>query len=300
METLNEMDDLCTSGFGTPQPRHGLQLLHWFANEYVKIVTNGEVEIERNPNKKAFGCQQFTDNTDTKYRLLPNRLLPFYMLGNLDAPGAEDLPDYVSKNHTEKNNVSNKDRIIFSLQPDKVLDRIYVTQHDHRSGAFDPQRTFRISKGLIKTISRLDLDELLEKTGYSLPRPSPMDTLNEMRHLTSSEFGRPWPRHGLHLLHWFSNDYVTIYDDGDIMTERNLNKKAFGFHPFHDNDQLLPDRGFPFYEVGNLGAPKADELLGYIRENYTGKNDDSNIDRIIISLQPDKVLDRIYVTQHDH
>ncbi|XP_028973230.1 uncharacterized protein LOC106024207 isoform X1 [Esox lucius] len=127
-----------------------------------------------------------------------------------------------------------------------------------------------------------------------------METLNEMDHLCTSGFGRPWPRHGLHLLHWFSNDYVTIYDDGDIMTKRNLNKKAFGFHPFYDNDQLLPDWGFPFYEVGNLHRPRSVKLPDYVREKYTGKNDDSNIDRIIISLKPDKVLDKIYVTQHDH
>uniref|UniRef100_A0A6Q2Y7G7 Uncharacterized protein n=1 Tax=Esox lucius TaxID=8010 RepID=A0A6Q2Y7G7_ESOLU len=162
MKTLNEMDDLCTSGFGRPQPRHGLQLLHWFANKYVKNFTNGEVEIERNPNKKAFGFHPFYDND----QLLLDRGFPFYEVGNLGAPKADELPGYVRENYTRKNDDSNIDRIIISLQPDKVLDRIYVTQHDHHRGAFDPQRTFRISKRLIDIISRLDLDELLKKTGY--------------------------------------------------------------------------------------------------------------------------------------
>uniref|UniRef100_A0A4W5LRY6 Uncharacterized protein n=1 Tax=Hucho hucho TaxID=62062 RepID=A0A4W5LRY6_9TELE len=303
METLNEIDHLQSSGFGRPLPRHGLHLLHWFSHEYVTFNNDSEMVTVRNPKKKAFGCHRFFAN-----QLLPEQELPCYEVGNLKAPGSENLPDYVIQNHTGHNDDSNIDRIIISLQSDRVLDRIYVTQHDHHRGAFDPKRTYRISKGLVSIIRNLELDELLEQTGYFLPCPPSIDTLNEMRHLQSSGFGRPLPRHGLHLLHWFSHEYVTFNNDSEMVTVRNPKKKAFGFHRFHDNieehdgqrNQLLPDQDLPYYEVGNLNAPGSKNLPRYVSENHAGHNNDSNIDRIIISLQSHLVLDRIYVTQHDH
>ncbi|XP_041718880.2 uncharacterized protein LOC121550617 [Coregonus clupeaformis] len=256
-----------------------------------------------NPKKKAFGFQSFIDK-----KLLPDQGFPYYMVGNLKAPRSENLPGYVSENHTGHNDDSNIDRIIISLQSDLVLDRIYVTQQYHHRGAFYPKRTYCISKGLVSIISNLDLDELLEQAGYSLPCPSSIDTLNEMRYLQSYGFGRPRPRHGLHLLHWFAHDYVKYNKMGKMVTVRNPKKTVFGFHRFFDNieeldgqcNQLLPNQDLPYYEVGNLNAPGSQNLPRYVCKNYTGHNDDSNIDRIIISLQSDLVLDRIYVTQHDH
>ncbi|XP_021474936.2 uncharacterized protein LOC110534404 [Oncorhynchus mykiss] len=312
METLNEIDHLQSSGFGRPRPRHGLQLLHWFSNDYVTFNNDSEMVTVRNPKKKAFGFHRFFDNIEEHdgqcNQLLPDQDLPYYEVGNLNAAKSEDLPHDVRKNHTGHNNDSNIDRIIISLQSDRVLDRIYVTQHDHHRGAFDPQHTYRISKGLISIIRNLDLDDLLEQTGYALPCPSSMDTLNEMRHLQSSGFGTPRPRHGLHLLHWFAHDYIKFNKKGEMLTVSNPEKKMFGFHRFFDKieehdgqrNQLLPDQGLPYYEVGNLNAPGSRNIPRYVRKNYTGHNDDSNIDRIIISMQSDRVLGRIYVTQHDH
>ncbi|XP_029605792.1 uncharacterized protein LOC115191913 [Salmo trutta] len=303
METLNEIDRLQSSGFGRPLPRHGLHLLHWFSHEYVTFNNDSEMVTVRNPKKKAFGFHRFIDN-----QLLPDQGFPFYEVGNLKAPGSENLPDSVIQNHTENNDDSNIDRIIISLQSDRVLDRIYVTQQHHYRGAFDPQHTYRISKGLISIIRKLELDELLEQTGYFLPCPPSIETLNEMRQLQSSDFGIPRPRHGLHLLYWFAHEYVKFNKKGEMVTVRSPKKKAFGFHRFFDNieehdgqcNQLLPDQDLPYYEVGNLNAPGSDKLPHYVSKNHTGHNNDSNIDRIIISLQSDLVLDRIYVTQHDH
>ncbi|KAK6324945.1 hypothetical protein J4Q44_G00042870 [Coregonus suidteri] len=171
METLNEIDHLQSSVFGRPWPRHGLQLLHWFSHDYVTFNNDSEMVTVRNPKKKAFGFHRFFDNIEEHdgqcNQLLPDQDLPYYEVGNLNKPGSENLPDYVSENHTGHSDDSNIDRIIISLQSDRVLDRIYVTQHDHQRGAFDPQRTYRISKGLISIIRNLELDELLEKTGYS-------------------------------------------------------------------------------------------------------------------------------------
>ncbi|KAM9528206.1 uncharacterized protein ACWYII_042270 isoform 1-T1 [Salvelinus alpinus] len=122
-----------------------------------------------NPEKKAFGFHRFFDKIEKhdgqRNRLLPDQGLPYYEVGNLHAPGSENLPPDVRKNFTGHNDDSNIDRIIISIQSDLVLDKIYVTQHDHHRDDFDPHRTYRISEGLIRIISNLELDELLKQTG---------------------------------------------------------------------------------------------------------------------------------------
>ncbi|KAJ8008008.1 hypothetical protein DPEC_G00100270 [Dallia pectoralis] len=163
MGTLNEMRYLRSSGFGKPQPRHGLHLLYWFANEFVKIDDDGNLMIEGNLEKKEFGFKPFPDPGE----LLLDEGLPFFEVGNLHADEYEELPDYVRENYTRKFDNSNIDRIIFSLDEDKVLDKIYVAQHNNHTNAFVRNRTRRISKGLINIIRKLDLGEFLEQAGYS-------------------------------------------------------------------------------------------------------------------------------------
>uniref|UniRef100_A0A8C8MEY8 Uncharacterized protein n=1 Tax=Oncorhynchus tshawytscha TaxID=74940 RepID=A0A8C8MEY8_ONCTS len=116
-------------------------------------------------------------------------------------------------------------------------------------------------------------------------------TLNNMVELRGSRFGRPWPRHGLKLLFWFANDYI-----GD-----------FGFHHFRNRREcennvckrLLPDDGYPFYEVGNLHLTASDSMPEYVSEDNTGNIDTSNMDRLIISMRPDMTVDKVYVTKHE-
>lgn len=126
-------------------------------------------------------------------------------------------------------------------------------------------------------------------------------TLNELAHLQESEFGTPQPRHGLKLLYWFANKYVKFDEDNQMCWRYHPRTRWYGFHPFenrYDEDvQLLPDSGFPYYEVGNLGKPRANRLPKYVRSDYTGHHDHSNIDRIIVSVD-DEYFDRVYVTEH--
>ncbi|KAL0970500.1 hypothetical protein UPYG_G00242930 [Umbra pygmaea] len=245
----------------------------------------------RNPNKRAFGVHRFYD----KNNLLPDEGYPFYKVGNLGAEGADDLPNYVTKYNTGHNDDSNIDRIIFSLKPGKVLDKIYVTQHNPHRGSYDPQHTYRISKADCGHLQKKRVDQIKEKELIVT-----MKTLNEMTHLQESGFGRPQPRHGLHLLHWFSNEYVTFTNNKELLAVCNPDEGGFGCHRFYGYDNLLPDEGFPFYEVGNLGEEGADDLPDDVTQYRTEHEDDSNIDRIIFSLKPGNVLDKIYVTKHDH
>ncbi|XP_071245298.1 uncharacterized protein [Salvelinus alpinus] len=132
-------------------------------------------------------------------------------------------------------------------------------------------------------------------------------TLNNMEELRGSGFGRPWPRHGLKLLFWFAKDYIVIKNDNQIVANYNPNKGDFGFHHFQnrlqcDNNickKLLPDGGYPFYEVGNLHLPASDSMPEYVRKGYTHHIDTSNMDRLIISMRPDMIVDKVYVTQHE-
>ncbi|XP_051559191.1 uncharacterized protein LOC127444064 [Myxocyprinus asiaticus] len=128
--------------------------------------------------------------------------------------------------------------------------------------------------------------------------------LKELSQLKESGFGQPLPRHGLRLLWWFARECVQINSNHRMTARCNPAKGEFGFHRFHNRtevnaEKLLPNTKLTYYEVGNLNTLNAALLPHYVTENYTGKTDDSNTDRIIISF--DKNLNRfdsIYVTQH--
>ncbi|XP_017318881.1 uncharacterized protein LOC108263016 [Ictalurus punctatus] len=126
-------------------------------------------------------------------------------------------------------------------------------------------------------------------------------TLNELSKLQECGFGTPWPRHGLKLLYWFVDKYLEFDDDNEMCWRYNPTKRNFGFHPFENrcdgNVQLLPNIVLPYYEVGNLSKPKAHMLPKYVRKDYTGQHDDSNTDRIIVSIDGAH-FDRVYVTEH--
>ncbi|XDV16975.1 hypothetical protein PO909_016453, partial [Leuciscus waleckii] len=98
-------------------------------------------------------------------KLLPEIDFPYYVVGNLNSPGAEELPEYVTEDNSTDQHNSNTDRIIVSLYDEEWFHRVYVTQHHDRSN-YDPNATYRISRGLLMIIRRMRLKELLEKMGY--------------------------------------------------------------------------------------------------------------------------------------
>lgn len=130
------------------------------------------------------------------------------------------------------------------------------------------------------------------------------ETLNELDHLRSSGFGQPRPRHGLKLLYWFAKR--CIYFDGSIKMRWRYDPEdgQYGFHPFgnranRNGVQLLPDTNLPYYEVGNLSRAGANDLPGYVREDFINHHhhDESNIDRIIVSID-EECFDKVYITEH--
>lgn len=129
-----------------------------------------------------------------------------------------------------------------------------------------------------------------------------MKTVEEIEQLEQSRFGQPHPRHGLKLLYWFSNECLSLDQNDVLQLSCDPKNKDFGFHLFENryernSGKLLPNVAFPYYVVGNLSYPYASKLPGYVREDCTHSQDNSNMDRIIISLD-NKWLHTVYVTQH--
>ncbi|XP_051994206.1 uncharacterized protein LOC127652173 isoform X3 [Xyrauchen texanus] len=126
-----------------------------------------------------------------------------------------------------------------------------------------------------------------------------MRTLFDLSKLRESRFGQPHPRHGLNLLWWFADTCVQIEENHPLIARCNPAVGDFGFRLFHNADHLLPYSEFPYYEVGNLN--NGCFLPHYVTENYTGDLDDSNTDRIIVSLHfswKRLYFGNVYVTQH--
>uniref|UniRef100_A0A673I501 Uncharacterized protein n=1 Tax=Sinocyclocheilus rhinocerous TaxID=307959 RepID=A0A673I501_9TELE len=155
MRTLNNLSDLRESRFGQPPPRHGLNLLWWFAHDCVQIDSNSRMIVQCNPTNGAFGFHRFYN----KDKLLPKINLPYYEVGNLHNAGS--LPDYVTENYTTHSDNSNTDRIIVSFDSRRRrFENVYVTQHSDRTH-FDQNRTYCISTDLLKDIKELSRKDFL-------------------------------------------------------------------------------------------------------------------------------------------
>lgn len=163
VETLNEITHLAQSRFGRPRPRHGLKLLYWFAND---CVAPDQSTLQCDPENRDFGFHSFGNrHYRNAVKLLPDVNFPYYVVGNLNSPGANELPDYVREDYTGLQDGSNTDRIIVSIVDDEWVDKVYVTEHDDQKN-YNAQATYRISKGLLKFIRNLELQSFLEQTGY--------------------------------------------------------------------------------------------------------------------------------------
>nr|XP_003197780.3 uncharacterized protein LOC100535525 [Danio rerio] len=178
METLNSLSDLKESGFGRPPPRHGLNLLWWFAQECVRIDSNQQMTALCYPENGCFGFHRFYNRDRPK--LLPPINLPYYEVGNLHNPGS--LPYYVIENYTGYLDDSNCDRIIVSYNWRwKKFDSVYVTRHSDQKN-FDPNCTRQISPELMKTIKEMRRAEFLSER-----RNQPESHYIEMPHSVQSE-----------------------------------------------------------------------------------------------------------------
>lgn len=151
IRTLNELSQLRDSDFNQPSPRHGVELLYWFSQVDQLDPTNGD-----------FGFHKFLNRIDDdEDKLLPDQNLPYYEVGNLNEPGADELPRYVRPHNRHYSNDGNKDRIIVRLNHGRI-DRVYVTEHADQKN-FSHSRTYRVSQGLLNQIRGMERDGFLKR-----------------------------------------------------------------------------------------------------------------------------------------
>ncbi|KAG9259996.1 hypothetical protein AMEX_G27641 [Astyanax mexicanus] len=166
IQTLNTLWDLLDSGFGWPSPRHGLNLLYWFANECVEVDKWNQITVLCDPSSRDFGFRLYHNNEG----LLPVTNQPYFEVGNLNHEEARNLPDYVRREYNGYQYNNNADRIIICVDHDSVnhvywFERVYVTEHIDLKN-FNRKATYRISKGLLKNIRNLRLEVFLKLAGY--------------------------------------------------------------------------------------------------------------------------------------
>ncbi len=163
VSTLNELSQLKYSGFGQPRPRHGLKLLYWFAQDYIDF-RNGKIVSIYSPQDGDFGFHEYHNRIeDYEDHIVPLQNLPYYEVGNLNAPGADKLPNYVRANYRQNNLNSNKDRIIVRQDANDNFNRVYVTEHNDPR-RFDSSRTYRVSQGLLQIIKNMSREQYLKLT----------------------------------------------------------------------------------------------------------------------------------------
>ncbi|XP_051561620.1 uncharacterized protein LOC127445516 isoform X1 [Myxocyprinus asiaticus] len=164
IKTISELEG---SGFGRPCPRHGLKLLFWFA-DYCICYFNDDMFLQCDPVRGDYGFHFFENRRNKhKVKLLPDVNFPYYVVGNMNYPGADMLPDYVVEDYTYcRDDNSNADRIIVSVHEGNRFGKVYMTTHNDLSN-YDPRATFHITRTLLKIIkSYLNIDDFLRDTGY--------------------------------------------------------------------------------------------------------------------------------------
>ncbi|XP_016361945.1 uncharacterized protein LOC107703734 [Sinocyclocheilus anshuiensis] len=166
---ITTISQLKECGFGQPWPRHGLKLLFWFAKHCI-WVKGDNMFLACDPTKEDFGFHLFENRcTKRKGKLLPDVNFPYYLLGDLNSPGADMLPNHIKEHNTGQQDDSNADRIIVTTHGQWRFGKIYVSMHKDQS-SFDPYATFHISRRLLKIIRSFpNPDDFLLTIGYQKP-----------------------------------------------------------------------------------------------------------------------------------
>ncbi|XP_056592052.1 uncharacterized protein wu:fc75a09 [Triplophysa dalaica] len=168
---IKDISELQESGFGQPWPRHGLKLLYWFADECISDAWNDDMILLCDPTGGDFGFHFFSNRCNRpSVKLLPDVKFHYYVVGNLNSPGAYMLPDYVREDNTRRiEDNSNADRIIVCYPGENKFGKVYVTTHKDKSN-YDPSATFHITRTLIWLIKAYEsINDFLRDTRYRTP-----------------------------------------------------------------------------------------------------------------------------------
>ncbi|KAI4903127.1 hypothetical protein NFI96_007894 [Prochilodus magdalenae] len=155
LRVLNNMKDLKElTKFGKGFPRHGLMLLHWFANN-IQIDKNNVLSVPKiNVAQGDYGFKVFLNN-ERVFPALNNMDSVYYKVGKINYKShASQLPPYVTQDfyNSDKNDPNrNMDRLVVRVKKTspQTVEEIYATVH------YDPQETFKVSLSLLRQIQAL-------------------------------------------------------------------------------------------------------------------------------------------------
>ncbi|KAG7458558.1 hypothetical protein MATL_G00221530 [Megalops atlanticus] len=171
---LRTVRDLRGVSFGHQPPRHGLKLLHWFSSECVAFDDDGDMELQCDPDDGDYGFHHYGNYEGLLPTLINCYGYVYFEVGNLNAdthPGALDLPKYVREAYDNRRNFyeRNKDRIIISLhRSTKLIEEVYITEHQSGSGDFSPDGTYLLSSDIIRDAGNMQLIDFLQRAGFEL------------------------------------------------------------------------------------------------------------------------------------
>ncbi|XP_050985244.1 uncharacterized protein LOC127177174 [Labeo rohita] len=152
---LDNIQDLKNITYAKSAPRHGLQLLFWFAQKVVTVDQNNIPILDSNfdPSRGDFGFHHY-GNREGIFPSLSS-WQSYYSVGNLKSPRANALPAYVRKYYRNTNVPErNMDRLIISVKqnkPNKILG-VFITAYDLHKNDFNPADTYEIDPALLLQI----------------------------------------------------------------------------------------------------------------------------------------------------
>ncbi|KAK9980075.1 hypothetical protein ABG768_013472 [Culter alburnus] len=158
-EHINNTNELKKSGYGSASPRHGLQLLFWFAQR-VDVDQNNQFHLNFTPDQNAYGFHYFGNGEELLPPLNPGQT--YYSFSKLSGPSANKFPGYVLKYYPQKYNTitekqeKNMDRLVVSLdnKTKRRIFRVFITAHNPGSNYFNPNETYEIDLALILQIRK--------------------------------------------------------------------------------------------------------------------------------------------------
>ncbi|XP_010770110.1 uncharacterized protein [Notothenia coriiceps] len=168
---LNSINDLKKINFGQSVPKHSLLLLHWFANT-VTIDENNVINLTFDPNSRAYGSHHY-GNGERLLDPLPWRShYRYYTIGNLAQETLNPLPRYVARPRRDFAG-ENRDRIIVRVREENTgrqtfwwVDHVYITQHFHYQGEYDPAHTYSITTNLLREIREFSVGPNQQPLSY--------------------------------------------------------------------------------------------------------------------------------------
>ncbi|KAI2667858.1 hypothetical protein H4Q32_004455 [Labeo rohita] len=178
---LDDIDDFRSTNYVKHEPRHGLQLLFWFAQEVNVDQNSKEILLHFDLNNGTYGFHEFGNREGILPALESGQR--YYEVGDLNSRiyrGVTALPFYVQMYYRNSDSHKrNMDRLIVSLDENRInrIHSVFITAHNQDLNNFNSDDTYEIDPALLSQIRRNypcrnnedeDVSQFLKDITYSL------------------------------------------------------------------------------------------------------------------------------------